>query len=190
MIIGAMAAVSGTRTFGSEKAVYHRETFAGVAPLPYFIARNLFDLWNVALSATTFLAVYFVVGSPPGNFGLWWLAFFLLIYAAYGVGYFVSNVTPASQAMIVATVVGVALAVTTGAYPLLSVIPNWGPLQLFWYISYNRWMAEAIYNVIAEVAQGVFRTEVGSKYAGVDLGRKWFARDMMLIVRLSQSCQH
>lgn len=66
------------------------------------------------------------------------------------------------------------------------MIPNWGPLQLFWYISYNRWMAEAIYNVIAEVADGIFRTDVGARYAGVDLGRKWFARDMMIIVRFSR----
>lgn len=183
MIIGAMGAVSATRTFGSEKSVYHREAFAGVSPMAYFIARNLFDLWNVALSTTTFLAVYFMIASPPGHFGFWWLTFFLLIYAAYGMGYFISNVVPAGQAMIVATVLGIALAVTTGAFPPLTAIDNWGPLQLFWYISYNRWTTEALYNLIAEVGNGIFRTSVGAKYAGIAFGRKWLARDWMLMVR-------
>lgn len=49
MVAGASAAVVATRTFGEsqEKLNFYRESSAGTNTLSYFLAKNVFDLWNI-----------------------------------------------------------------------------------------------------------------------------------------------
>jgi hypothetical protein len=49
MVAGASAAIVATRTFGElqEKLNFYRESSSGTNILSYFLAKNVFDLWNI-----------------------------------------------------------------------------------------------------------------------------------------------
>ena len=90
MAIGLVAATIGTRTFGSERKVFWRETASGGNTLAYFLSKMLVELPYIALNALVLVTSMFLLLSPVGGFGAHYLNIFLLEFVTYGLGYWCS----------------------------------------------------------------------------------------------------
>lgn len=68
MIAGVTAAINGTPPFLDERNNFYREAGTGQNLLTYFLAKNIFDIWNIFRSAFLFVMMFFIMADPPGNF--------------------------------------------------------------------------------------------------------------------------
>ncbi len=171
MADGAMSAVSGTLTFGQEANQWRREARSGASTLAYFLARNTYNIFHVAVDTLSLLAFFYLLGSPRGSFGDQYLVFFALGFTSYSIGYLCSFVVPGTQ-MIVAAVIGVGSSIFSGTYPNLSVVKADGFLRFFWSLIHTRWAGEAIAiadarPLAAEFGDGRLREVLA--YQGIDL---------------------
>jgi len=154
MIVGAVASVAAVPTFGNNRPVYWREASSGTSALAFFTAKCLLDIVMIVLYSFMFLSFFMLVTTVPGGFLKWFTITFTLEWAAYGIGYFVSSVIPLNRALIVAAVVGVALAVTSGQSPTVPQVRDYyGPLRIIWDCSYNRWSGEAMAIIVVDDAR-------------------------------------
>jgi hypothetical protein len=143
MIIGVAAVLWAAQPFGRYKPLFLRESSSGTSVLAYFLAKIIYDVLHLVRMTFIFISIYFLMSSPRGGLGLWFAIILALFWAAMGVAYVVSLVVPFHRATTIGVVVAVAFSVTSGLSPQLDVVRSWGPLQVFWYLSYNRWAAEA-----------------------------------------------
>jgi hypothetical protein len=86
MAIGLAAVTRSIRTFYPERVVYWREASSGANKLSYFLAKNLADLETTAVCTLVFLCFFFMVTSPSGGFGEYYLLIFLYECCLFGVG--------------------------------------------------------------------------------------------------------
>ncbi|KAG0334541.1 hypothetical protein BG004_000365, partial [Podila humilis] len=116
----------GTSTFGDEKAVFWRDTSAGMPTLPYYMAKILADVPRMIVAVILFLYIN-----------------------AFAIGYFVSAIV--SRPMFGLTGTGMSLAwalVLSGAAPhLYKVMTSSGytSVRWIWQVSAPRWGVEAFY---------------------------------------------
>ena len=144
MIIGAAAHIYAINTFGRHMSVYRREVYAGLNRTSFFLAKNVYDLMNITRGASIFISFYFLLNAPRGDIASWLALMWCLFFAGYGVGYLVSFIVSFNQATTIAVCAGICFSVTSGLAPKITTVSNWGPLNLFWYLSYNRWASEAM----------------------------------------------
>jgi hypothetical protein len=103
----------------------------------------LYDLVHLFRMQFIFLSIYFLLLAPRGGFGGWFVTVGMVFWAAMGVGYFIGIVVPFSRAPAIGIVCAVCFTVTSGLFPSLNVVKGWNVLCVFWYLSYDRWAAEA-----------------------------------------------
>jgi len=147
MVVGVAAVVTATNTFGEkrEKANYYRETSSGSNTASYFLARCTFDLFGIFKLTWMFLMMYSLILDPPGTRANWFITIYALNFAGFGMGYFFSNILVFDQAVVTGVVVAIAVSVSSGLSPSLSEVDKYPPLPFFWWISYSRWISEAIF---------------------------------------------
>lgn len=166
MISGVIAATAAAKTFGDDKPNFYRESSSGMNLFAYFLARNIYDLWNAVRNTFIFLACYFVMADPPGNAAIWFADTFLIIFCCYGVTYVITILLSREMGQVISVIIAgkrigmfgvlidqVSWSVTSGLSPSVATVEqaSYGPLQFFWWISYARWGAEALYlHVVSE----------------------------------------
>jgi hypothetical protein len=102
-------------------------------------------------NTVVFLSWYLLMSDPPGQRDVWFGTIFGLMFASWGIGYLLSIMFDLTSSLPLSVTIAVAWSVTSGLSPRLDQIDDYGPLQIFWWISYNRWAAEAIMvNVASE----------------------------------------
>jgi len=176
MVVGAASCIFAINSFGKYLHVYWRERSSGLNLYTFFMGRVFYDILNVFRNAFVFTACYLLLGSPRGSFAEWYFVMFFMMWAAYGMAYLISVLVPFNRASIVAVVIAICSAVTSGLTPDLPTVQKWGPLPFFWYISYNRWASEAIMVLQtggtenARIAQTVQNKGYASDQFGADLG--------------------
>ena len=123
MIFGCISAISSTATFGGEKTNFRREVGSGINIFSYFLAKNIYDIWNMARNAMFFVMLYELMATPPGNFGVWYFTVLLTYFCGYGLGYLISILHPKlNEAMVLAVIIPVAWSITSGYSPQLNVV--------------------------------------------------------------------
>eukprot|EP00762_Andalucia_godoyi_P006750 ANDGO_06182.mRNA.1 Putative white-brown complex homolog protein 30 len=151
MACGVGAISRAVSVFGEEKAVIKREVSTGRSTLAYFLSRNLVDIPIVLYSTLLFCGVFVAFAQPSGSFASFFLAFFVMQFAACGLGYFISLVTSDDKSMVISIVSSIVFAMCCGFHPTLKdVRRSFSFLQGLWDLSYARWAGEAIY--ITEVS--------------------------------------
>jgi len=168
MIIGAVTAVAAVPTFGNNKAVYWREAASGTSALAFFLAKCTYDILPIALQSFVFLSFFMLIATVPGGFGPWYGIIITLQFAAYGFGYFVSNVVPRDRALVIAGVVGVALSVTAGQSPTITQVnEQYGPVQIVFNSSFNRWSGEGMAILVTSDAKNAgYRVDMALENLG------------------------
>eukprot|EP00741_Cyanophora_paradoxa_P011446 tig00020556_g11057.t1 len=145
MILGAICAVAAVPSFANDRPLYYREVAAGCSAPAFFVAKCAFDVINVFVRAFVFCAFFVLMIGAPGGFWPWLGIVFPLCWCAYGVGYIAACVLPKERASIVAAVAGVASVITSGLSPSLAQVKDrYGPMQVLWWVSFNRWSAEGM----------------------------------------------
>ncbi|KAG0230455.1 hypothetical protein BGW42_000932 [Actinomortierella wolfii] len=135
----------GITTFGHEKAVFWRDTSAGMATLPYYLAKVLADIPRVLVAGKPKSTIENVL-QPLSSL---LLIITLLYINAFAIGYCVSTFVSRSMFALVGT--GMALAwalVFSGIAPHLYKVvnsPGFRNVQWLWAISGPRWGVEAFY---------------------------------------------
>ncbi len=76
----------------------------------------------------------YVLAGPTGAVGDFLVTFYMLNFAAYGLGYVVSCITTPDRAMVYACIAAITWSVTSGAAPQLHQVRGCGPLQGEWYL--------------------------------------------------------
>jgi hypothetical protein len=145
MIIGVGAMLWAVNCFARRMSVFHRDRLAGMSVGAYALARFAYDLLHWTRMSFVFTSVFYLMASPLGGVSGWFGVVWLLYWAAGGMGGFVGVVVPAHRgATAIAIVAAVASSVTSGLLPTLDTVADWNVLRIFWYLSYNRWAAEAM----------------------------------------------
>jgi hypothetical protein len=70
-----------------------------------FKAKNLFDLLHMFKNTFIFLSLYWLLASPPGTYRDWYAAVFMMMFAASGLSYVVSNLVRPDFSLIISVVV-------------------------------------------------------------------------------------
>jgi ABC-type multidrug transport system ATPase subunit len=181
MVVSATSGISASRAFAYEKENARREFLSGASVLAYFLGKVFYyDLVHVVRIATTFVAFFLLVAAPGGPAWMWYSLVLCFVYAAFGMGYIVSAGLARERALIVACIVGVAVSVTSGSSPDLSVVQKWGPLQALWWISPARWAAEAMILSDTLPFRDDFRVADAIRQSGYD--PNGFAMDIGMLV--------
>jgi len=110
----------------------------------YFLAKNVYDLIDVMRCVLLFIGTYFIIGGAYGSLGDWFAVMFMMSFAAYGMGYFISMLTAHNKAVVISVVCCIMWSVTSGLSPTLEQVKHWSVMQVFWWVSYARWGAEAL----------------------------------------------
>ncbi|KAG0210871.1 hypothetical protein BGX28_008838 [Mortierella sp. GBA30] len=139
----------GASTFGDEKAVFWRDTSAGMPTLPYYLAKILADVPRMIVAACMYTGAFIFFFAYRQQLSELFLIILLLYINAFALGYFVSSVV--SRSMFGLTGTGMSLAwalVLSGAAPhLYQVMNNTGYtyVRWIWEVSAPRWGIEAFY---------------------------------------------
>ncbi|KAF9431406.1 hypothetical protein BGZ76_000340 [Entomortierella beljakovae] len=139
----------GSCTFGDEKAVFWRDTQAGMPTLPYYIAKILSDFPRMVVASCMYTGAFIFFFAYHEKLSTL-LALVLLLYInAFSVGYFVSTVVNRSMFGLAGTGMSLTWAlVLSGTAPrLYQVMTSDGYywVRWIWYISTPRWAVEAFY---------------------------------------------
>lgn len=149
----------------------------------YFLARACYDLLHLLRMTLIFLSLFYLMSSPRGDWGSWFAVVLALFWAGQGVSYVVSILVPHHRGSnTIAIVLAVCFSVTSGLLPTLKVVEGWGPLRVFWYLSYNRWGAEALTILAAAGSDTAGRMDVALTAVGYNPDN--FAIDVGMIVLL------
>lgn len=144
MIASAAPAATATSRFGEEKANFKRERRSGINIFAYFLGKNIYDLIDVVRCNLLFLSTYYLLAGVQGSFGSWFAVMFLMSFAAYGMGYFLSMLAHYHKAIVASVICCIMWSVTSGLSPTLIQLRDYSALQFFWWISYCRWAGEAL----------------------------------------------
>lgn len=90
MAIGLVASTIGTRTFGTERSVFWRETAAGGNTVAYFLSKMLVEAPIIALNSLVLVSSMFLLLAPNGGFGAHYLNVLLVEWVTYALGYWCS----------------------------------------------------------------------------------------------------
>ncbi|KAF9403186.1 hypothetical protein BGZ94_004681, partial [Podila epigama] len=139
----------GASTFGDEKAVFWRDTSAGMPTLPYYVAKVLADVPRMIVAACMYTGAFIFFFAYRQQLSSLFLVILLLYINAFAIGYFVSAVV--GRAMFGLTGTGMSLAwalVLSGTAPHLYKVMNSSSYQYvrwIWQVSAPRWGVEAFY---------------------------------------------
>ncbi|KAG0034358.1 hypothetical protein BGZ82_005777, partial [Podila clonocystis] len=139
----------GASTFGDEKAVFWRDTSAGMPTLPYYMAKFLADVPRMIVAACMYTGAFIFFFAYRQQLSSLFLVILLLYINAFSIGYFVSAVV--SRPMFGLTGTGMSLAwalVLSGTAPHLYKVFNshgYAYVRWVWQVSAPRWGVEAFY---------------------------------------------
>ncbi|KAF9208073.1 hypothetical protein BGZ59_010806 [Podila verticillata] len=139
----------GASTFGDEKAVFWRDTSAGMPTLPYYMAKFLADVPRMIVAACMYTGAFIFFFAYRQQLSSLFLVILLLYINAFSIGYFVSSVV--SRPMFGLTGTGMSLAwalVLSGTAPHLYKVFNghgYTYVRWVWQVSAPRWGVEAFY---------------------------------------------
>ncbi|KAF9921317.1 hypothetical protein FBU30_008696 [Linnemannia zychae] len=139
----------GSSTFGDEKAVFWRDTSAGMPTLPYYLAKLLADVPRLIVAASMYTGAFIFFFAYRQPLSSLFLVILLLYVNAFSLGYFVSQVVSRSMFGLAGTGLSLAWAlVLSGTAPhLYIVMKNHGytTVRWVWDVSAPRWGVEAFY---------------------------------------------
>ncbi|KAF9304518.1 hypothetical protein BGZ74_001361 [Mortierella antarctica] len=161
----------GASTFGDEKAVFWRDTSAGMPTLPYYMAKFLADVPRMIVAACMYTGAFIFFFAYRQQMGSLFLVILLLYINAFSIGYFVSAVV--SRPMFGLTGTGMSLAwalVLSGTAPrLYKVFNNHGYtyVRWVWQVSAPRWGVEAFYlkEMDSRIYNEIKHNSLGDMYA-------------------------
>ncbi|GJJ73776.1 hypothetical protein EMPS_06134 [Entomortierella parvispora] len=139
----------GASTFGDEKAVFWRDTSAGMPTLPYYLAKVLADVPRMIVASCMYTGAFIFFFAYQQQLSSLWLVIMLLYVNAFAMGYFVSSVV--GRPMFGLTGTGMSLAwalVLSGTAPHLWKVMNsagYRSVRWVWQVSAPRWGVEAFY---------------------------------------------
>ena len=143
-VVGA-SAIAALVTFGHETAQARREAEGGVLLPAYFLAKALADL-PILVLATSIMTAFlylFVHLNPPYAFVF--LLYFLVNFAATGMGYVISLLARRENATVMACFATIFWASFAGVTPSLHDVHKAVPWLIWiWAISFPRWSSEAL----------------------------------------------
>lgn len=90
LALGLIGVISSLRYFGTNKENFHRENMSGLSTSASYIAKTLFLALLSAASSAIFLSFYGFLVQPPAPPGLYFLLFWVTLFAAQGLGFLVS----------------------------------------------------------------------------------------------------
>ncbi|KAF9286985.1 hypothetical protein BGZ68_002365 [Mortierella alpina] len=139
----------GASTFGDEKAVFWRDTSAGMPTLPYYLAKILADVPRMLVAACMYTGAFIFYFAYREQLSELFLVILLLYVNAFALGYFVSSVVNRSMFGLSGTGMSLAWAlVLSGAAPHLYQVMNnheYAYVRWIWDVSAPRWGVEAFY---------------------------------------------
>ncbi|KAF9908734.1 hypothetical protein EC991_009544 [Linnemannia zychae] len=139
----------GSSTFGDEKAVYWRDTSAGMPTLPYYLAKILADVPRMIVAACMYTGAFIFFFAYRQQLSSLFLVIMLLYINAFSLGYFVSAVVNRSMFGLAGTGMSLAWAlVLSGTAPHLYKVMNsngYATVRWVWDVSAPRWGVEAFY---------------------------------------------
>ena len=153
MVFGLVIALAHLRVFGTERAVFWRESARGVNRLAYFVALNVANLPMQCVSALVYQSITYTLVSPRGSLWVHLVGYFLVAWAISGTAYVTSIAVSPKNSQMFITVSTMVSALLGGFEPTLKSLEGigGGVGQAFTSLSFARWLLEAMLQ--AEVKQ-------------------------------------
>ncbi|KAI8605104.1 hypothetical protein EDD21DRAFT_299997 [Dissophora ornata] len=139
----------GACTFGDEKAVFWRDTSAGMPTLPYYLAKVLADVPRMIVASFMYTGAFIFFYAYHEQLSSLMVLVLLLYVNAFAMGYFVSTVVSRSMFGLSGTGMSLTWAlVLSGTAPHLYKVMTSSGYTYFrwvWNVSAPRWAVEAFY---------------------------------------------
>jgi len=148
MIIGLTFAMSSLRVFGDERAVFWRQSAAGLNRLAFFLAYNLGQLPMMLITPLVYMSVLYTLTSPRGPVVWYYLIYTMVCFAISGAAHLIAClVSPKSSqmAVVVYVLISSMLSGANPTIPSLDKITVLGPV--LYSCSFARWMCEALFEI-------------------------------------------
>ncbi|KAF9193998.1 hypothetical protein BGZ50_006843 [Haplosporangium sp. Z 11] len=164
----------GVSTFGDEKAVFWRDTSAGMPTLPYYLAKILADVPRMIVAAFMYTGAFIFFFAYRQQLSSLFLVILLLYINAFAMGYFVSAVFSRPMFGLAGTGMSLSWAlVLSGTAPQLYKVMNsrrYDTVRWVWSVSAPRWGVEAFYlkEMDSRIYNEVKHNLLGDTYAFED----------------------
>ncbi|KAF9581810.1 hypothetical protein BGW38_001045 [Lunasporangiospora selenospora] len=173
----------GSSTFGAEKAVFWRDTSAGMPTLPYYLAKILADVPRMIVAACMYTGAFIFFFAYRQQLSSLFFIIMLLYINAFAMGYFVSAVVNRSMFGLAGTGMSLAWAlVLSGTAPhLWKVVTDreYAYVRWAWSISAPRWGVEAFY--LREMESRNYN-EIKHNYLGNTYAFEHYDQAIMLMI--------
>ncbi|KAK3257657.1 hypothetical protein CYMTET_33268 [Cymbomonas tetramitiformis] len=141
--LGILTCISSLRVFGAEHTMRVREARCGVQPIAYLLAKFMWDIPEMTLRATLFVAMYYSLVLPEEPFRRLLFEQCASCFSCSGLGMLISVICPPDAAQLP----GVLTPLITGVF-LSGVDPSLSDMSPFLkgatQISFTRWATEAV----------------------------------------------
>ncbi|KAL9655604.1 hypothetical protein ABK040_002268 [Willaertia magna] len=181
MIVLAMAltgAMSSLRAFGKESLIFYRESQSGLSTFCYFWAKDLSLVVVNAFAPVVFLSIYYTTVSPRAMVYEYYYVLFLVYWASYGLGYFLSILVPPNISQLTAVVIVFIFNIFSGGtVPLPTIKSMFFPINILPYASYLLYSHENAYLIEIIRYKGLYDVSVsmdGLGYKFSDFNQSWY----------------
>ncbi len=144
LTVGILSCTTSLSLFGKDKIVFWREKDSGLRVFPYFMAKTMINLIDIAIHPLIFFAIYTSMTLPSISFGQYYFIGVLVVWWTTSAGTLISVIVPDQSNALVAAV---AFVLITGGF-INGVSPNYKDLgtttKALTSLSYNRWAVEAV----------------------------------------------
>ena len=164
LAVGMASAMTSTRLFGLERAVWVREAGMGLNTLWYFCGKATAHLPEEFLSPLAFLMWFYTFSSPRISLAYIYACLLAVVYCTSGVGMFCSTVLPLRAATMASVLIVIVFAMLAGTDPPLPRLRESGGVftEVLVGVSYSRYAVEALTVFETEQWPAVWNQDVSS----------------------------
>ena len=150
LAIGFNFALGTMRVFGAGMLVFWREAAPGVgmglSKPAFFVAKCIVEVPRLAVLVYALLATFYPIANPRTPFVIYFGMVYSAAWAISGFAIILSIAQDPKSAQLSAVTVCVVFCMFSGISPKLSDIVKMGqPVQTITWLSFSRWLAEALY---------------------------------------------
>lgn len=96
--------IASLRTFSNDKLTFWRESASGINRVAYFLAKDVVDLFSVAIKPAIYLSMFYFLSNPRSSFVQNYIITMVFVYCVTGIAYICAILLEPAPAQLVSTV--------------------------------------------------------------------------------------
>lgn len=103
-VAALLVMIASLRTFSNDKLTFWRESASGINRVAYFLAKDVVDLFSVAIKPAIYLSMFYFLSNPRSSFVQNYIITMVFVYCVTGIAYICAILLQPAPAQLVSTV--------------------------------------------------------------------------------------